>query len=472
MSHLRANAVLAGTLAVLAPSPARSQNNEPIYRSWYWEETSSTPRVAGMGGAYVGLADDASSVFLNPAGLMTLPRPGDLQVTRTMRPAHDIDRTGDKLTAHRGFEGTVGLRLSPRLGIGVAVARPKADQTFIGVACRAGDQATDKPSLCSNDPGAGAYACALLDDGTCDLASMNVAVKTFVFAAAYQPWSFPLSLGVSVGWQSIRADGLSNRCDQAATRERNGCIHAPTMPHMHDYATRGRLWNIWGVRYQAGKLALGASFRLPVHFAFTRAEATTGPFIPGAAAGPAPPQYVMTVPARASLGSSWHQDFLNTRGRFLASVEVDHVQYGQIAKSFTIEPGTEDFPHDDTHPNWLDPRTQYNATDYHLDNAFEFRAGVELTLRSLLKSNKLLRKLGLQARGGFYRPARSSLRYSAPPDQTSLEAGVFVGPEPDHEWSWGASLNFSLFRFEYTRVYGGYRPASLMGVSVRYPGFF
>jgi hypothetical protein len=455
-------------LAALLAVPVRSQNNEPIYRSWFWEETPSNPRVAGLGGAYVGLADDANSVFLNPAGLMTLPRPGDLQVSRTERPGHDLS-TGDSLTAHQHFDGSVGLRLSPRFGIGFAAVSPKADQTFIGAPCVV-DKEGHLPPLCS-EASPVQYGCSILGDGSCDLASMNVPLRTYAFAVAYQPWSFPLSVGVSFGWQAIRADGISNRCDRPAPDR--SCAE-PRMPDMHDNATRAKFWNLWGVRYQAGNVAIGASFRLPVRFDFRRSLATTGAHVPAAAPGPAPPGYVMTVPARASLGSSWRQDFhfLGTPGRFLTSVEIDHVQYSQIAESFTIEPGAKEFQVK-TNEEWLDPRTSYSATDYHLDDAFEFRAGAELTLRSIiLRSNKVFRKVGVQARGGFYRPGRGSLRYDGSSDETSPGDPVFVGPEPEREWSWGVSVNFSLLRIEYSHVYGGYRPQSLIGVSVRYPGFF
>jgi hypothetical protein len=50
------------------------QTNDEFYRSWRWTEEVGAPRAAGLGGAYVGLADDSAAAVLNPAGLTLLPK--------------------------------------------------------------------------------------------------------------------------------------------------------------------------------------------------------------------------------------------------------------------------------------------------------------------------------------------------------------------------------------------------------------
>lgn len=61
---------LIASLLLALPSTASGQ--EPA--AWLAQPASESVRVLGLGGAYVGLADDSSSVILNPAGLTTLPR--------------------------------------------------------------------------------------------------------------------------------------------------------------------------------------------------------------------------------------------------------------------------------------------------------------------------------------------------------------------------------------------------------------
>lgn len=60
-------------LLILA-APVAAQTNDPFFASWRWNEETPAPRAAGLAGAFVGLADDASAVMLNPAGMVRLPK--------------------------------------------------------------------------------------------------------------------------------------------------------------------------------------------------------------------------------------------------------------------------------------------------------------------------------------------------------------------------------------------------------------
>lgn len=59
---------------VAGGSLGSGQTNDEFYRSWRWVEDVTAPRVAGLGGAYVALADDSAAMQLNPAGLTLLPK--------------------------------------------------------------------------------------------------------------------------------------------------------------------------------------------------------------------------------------------------------------------------------------------------------------------------------------------------------------------------------------------------------------
>ena len=59
---------------LLAGSSVNAQSNDHIFRSWRWVEDVPAPRAAGLGGAFVAVADDSSATFLNPAGLTLLPK--------------------------------------------------------------------------------------------------------------------------------------------------------------------------------------------------------------------------------------------------------------------------------------------------------------------------------------------------------------------------------------------------------------
>lgn len=460
MSHAAVRAT-ALSLALLAPAVSSAQNNEPIFRSWYWSEDPLSPRMAGLGGAYVGLADDATAVTYNPSGLVTLPIPGDLQIDQISKPRQTL-ANGDKLTRQGETSGSIGVHFSPRWAVGLAIVRPKSEELFIGTRC------LDHPEACPPDPipprvpNPDPFVCTPLPDGSCDLASLRVGFTTYAATVAHRAtWiARGLSLGVSFGRQQIKADGISNRFDRTAD--------GTTVPHMHDNSTRHPFWWTAGALYQTGRLTLGAAYRPALSFDFNRALATTGAHIPDTiGGGPPNPKYSVTIPARLSLGASSRHDFLNRAARFLVSTEADRVFYGRIADRFTIEPSAASFP---SEAPWQDVRATYQAGDYDIGDAWEHHVGGELTFRSLFRSShKTFRGIGMQIRGGLHWAARGTVHYSGP---VASERDVFDGPEPRKRWSTGIAVNKAIVRLEWTYVGGGYRPASLFGISVRYPGFF
>src|SRR5262245_34512336 len=57
---------------ILAPS-APAQTPDPLFAGWSFAPQTVGSRPAGLGGAFVGLADDAKAAFVNPAGLTLVP---------------------------------------------------------------------------------------------------------------------------------------------------------------------------------------------------------------------------------------------------------------------------------------------------------------------------------------------------------------------------------------------------------------
>jgi hypothetical protein len=412
--------------ALFSAAPLRAQNNEPIFRSWRWEEDALTPRAAGLGGAYVAVADDATAVFLNPAGLVSLATPGDLQIDLIRRPASELS-TGDHLREKHNPAGSLGIRLGPRWGVGLAI-RQKIEEIALGNDCYE----------------EGCEPCIRLPDGTCEWANLRSSFTTYVLGAGYKPrFVRGLQLGVSLGVAQSTADGRSVR--KAGGRDEN----------WHDYSTDNHILSphwVVGALWAVGPLQLGASYRGGEVWEFKREPASFGPPIPGR--GPSGRQsYSFAAPARLSQGAALrlgHKQF-----RLLLAGELDYVRYDQIADAFDLEAG----------------RTSYRRSDYRLSRAIERRLGLELAWRNMIKTNwRPLRGVGLQLRGGVYGSGRSSLRYEGPETSEQL---VFSGPEPKTRWAVGVGLITGFpARLECTRLVGGYRDMWLFGLSVRYPGFF
>jgi hypothetical protein len=70
--YVRTTARALFLLAACAP-PLAAQTNDPLFAGWRWAPPSVGSRPAGMGGAFVGMADDAKAAVVNPAGLTLIP---------------------------------------------------------------------------------------------------------------------------------------------------------------------------------------------------------------------------------------------------------------------------------------------------------------------------------------------------------------------------------------------------------------
>jgi hypothetical protein len=68
----RGPGLAACTLLTLA-SPLAAQTTDPLFAGFRWAPTSVGSRPAGMGGAFVGLADSVKAAVANPAGLTLIP---------------------------------------------------------------------------------------------------------------------------------------------------------------------------------------------------------------------------------------------------------------------------------------------------------------------------------------------------------------------------------------------------------------
>lgn len=125
------NLLLALGLA-FAPSLASAQTNDANWRSWQWIEDTASPRAAGLGGAFVALADDAAAVALNPAGLAALPKT-DLQVSMLSRGSGSL-ADGDRIQSRTAI-GFVGgsARITPKVALGGYLTEPHDMRVALGL---------------------------------------------------------------------------------------------------------------------------------------------------------------------------------------------------------------------------------------------------------------------------------------------------------------------------------------------------
>lgn len=119
---------LAASILVLTTSgPGWAQTNDHVFRSWRWEEEVAAARAAGLAGAFVGVANDASAAALNPAGLLSVPRRGREISASAFRRGSGTAGPGDSLLSRTdlGFGGAV-VPLGPSWAVGAHYEEPRA----------------------------------------------------------------------------------------------------------------------------------------------------------------------------------------------------------------------------------------------------------------------------------------------------------------------------------------------------------
>jgi hypothetical protein len=67
------SAVIVGLVAAL-PAQAGAQTSDIVFGAWSWRSRDAGSRPAGLGGAYVAVADSIRTVAVNPAGVALIPK--------------------------------------------------------------------------------------------------------------------------------------------------------------------------------------------------------------------------------------------------------------------------------------------------------------------------------------------------------------------------------------------------------------
>src|SRR5262249_61882464 len=60
-------------LAAVAAGPAAAQTTDALFAGWRWSPMALGSRPAGLGGAFVAVADGKEAASANPAGLALIP---------------------------------------------------------------------------------------------------------------------------------------------------------------------------------------------------------------------------------------------------------------------------------------------------------------------------------------------------------------------------------------------------------------
>jgi long-chain fatty acid transport protein len=182
---LRAFALTAAAVAL--PTRAPAQTSDALFGGWTSRPREAGSRAAGLGGAFVAVADDARAAVLNPAGVALVPG--------TELAAATADLWDVAAVALRGEPGAVPPRPGGMAGPTTPCApRPSRPWAVAFFAEQALEQTT------RTDLVAGPR---LVEQGTLRGKTEQIGLGV---AKGLAPW---LNLGLTVSWRHLRLDGSS-----------------------------------------------------------------------------------------------------------------------------------------------------------------------------------------------------------------------------------------------------------------------
>lgn len=179
-------------LSMLVPADAPGQTSDVLFGGWTWRPSDAGSRPAGLGGAYVAVADGARTATVNPAGLALIPR---LELSGSTAPlwaglARRIDHSTAQPPQLRPTEPGAPLPCPPPRR-----ARPWALALYVEQSERQTNalEVVHGPSLSER---------GVLDANTEEVGGS--------LAKGLTPW---LDLGVTLAWRHLTLDGTSTILD-------------------------------------------------------------------------------------------------------------------------------------------------------------------------------------------------------------------------------------------------------------------
>ena len=335
---------LAMLVAAFAAPPAGAQTTDVLFGGWSWRSRDVGSRPAGLGGAYVAVADSIRTATVNPAGVALIPRAelsissanlwagAGLSLRRTHKPADAPPRP----TPAAPPGGPVPTRpTQPGAGVVVPCAPPRLTRPF--AIAIFGEQAVSQDNEVAVVRGPG-----LSESGTLSSTAEEVGLS---LARGLAPW---LNLGATVSWRHVRIEGDSTILNLAGDELSRVTIGGDSSK------ARG----IAGLLATFGPSSDPTAFRLGLAYhqdlVAWKVERTAIDRVGGVVTGPRTID-IEEAPLLA-VGAAWR-----VSDTWLFTGELDYIWYERVTRSLERN---------------LDEAA---AAPFRLDNRFEPRLGIEMT---------------------------------------------------------------------------------------------
>jgi hypothetical protein len=323
------SAVVVALMATMLPGSARAQTSDVLFGGWSWRSRDTGSRPAGLGGAYVAVADSIRTVSVNPAGVALIPNAelGGATAALWAGAAYSLRTRGAAPPPPaRPTQAGEPVPCAP-----ARRSRPWAVALFV-----------EQAILQENDvevvrgPG-------LSESGRLSSTAEEIGLTV---AKGLRPW---LNLGATVTWEHVQLEGRSAVLDLAGDEQSRITVSGD--------ANKAR--GIAGLLATFGPESDPTAFRLGVAyhqdlFAWS-VERTALDRVRGVVTS-GPRTIDITEPPVVAAGAAWRMS-----DTWLLSGEVDYIWYDRVQRA--LERNTD----------------ATNAGAFRLRNGLEPRLGIEMT---------------------------------------------------------------------------------------------
>lgn len=407
---------------LLADRPAgagdKGLTNSETFSGFQFNFNNPGARALGMGGAFVAVADDATAVIANPAGLVILQRPelsGEVKFTRfnnTVNAFSNSAAEGASNTLHsRDFDDSV---VTPSFFSFVYPTERLVVAAFVREQINY-ESTFQTEGIFFNDPANGGVVRLLPVRSQLEIRALNFGLGAAVNLEKEHPLlpNIGASLEFSIG-------RIRSRLERFGTQGANGppdfsnLISTETV----DGTDLGVGFNVGALWHPVRDLGVGIVYRRGPRYDMHQTINVVG--------GPSTVfDFGFKVPDVAAAGISYR--FFE---RLTLAFEASYIQYSQLVKGFQV------------------PLADSNATKYKIDDALELHLGAEYIF--------FVKDIPLAARAGFYTNPDHKIRYTGGQHDASeaAERLLYAGGKDRYHGTVGLGIvPFSGFQIDFAGNY-------------------
>ena len=364
-------------LVVLAPGRAfagdKGLTNSETFSGFQFNFNNPGARALGMGGAFVGVADDATAVVANPAGLVILQRPelsGEVKFSRFINTINAFSNTpaeGASNTLHsRDFDDSV---VTPSFFSFVYPTERLVVAAFVRELINY-ESTFETEGIFFNDP-AGGVVRLLPVRSQLEIRALNFGLGAAVNLQKESPLLPNIGASLEFSFGRIRS-----RLERFGTQGATGPpdFSNPISTETVDGTDLGIGFNVGALWHPLKDLGVGIVYRRGPRYDTQQTINVVG-------GSSTVLDFGFKVPDVSAAGVSYR--FFE---RLTVAFEASYIQYSQLVKNFQV------------------PLADSVATKYKVDDAIELHLGAEYIF--------FVKDIPLAARAGFYTNPDHKIRYT------------------------------------------------------------